>query len=305
MMLAQAPLASVPLAAQGGASSPSQDMFSAVWSLPVRQKIAPRLAIALAASGLIAPVLEPNTQIIQTYESCWHQGWSTPVWHKPAVIAAEQAFFYFPPEPPIFDTVDWLTPFNEPVRQKKGLGSWLQQSFTQDTQPVPTSRGMGWFRPLETPVRVKLGVRAPNQPFQTLGPFPPEEAMLTWYKPLETPVRLKKGIGAWLQQYWNADTSVPFGPASNLDAFQSWVDPVRLPRGLKAWLQQFFAYHPRILPNPDVTLVMSAVETNNDVALFGVYVTNPIAPVTTGTSANVSIVEVPTENNAAASLRET
>src|ERR1700693_156574 len=55
-----------------------EDRWHQPWSLPVRTTIVASV-IALAASGLFAPVLEPNTQIIRTLESRWHQPWSEPV----------------------------------------------------------------------------------------------------------------------------------------------------------------------------------------------------------------------------------
>lgn len=161
------------------------------WSEPVRYRIVPALAIALAASGLFSPIISPTQP--------------------------EGIFFH-----------QW---FAEPVRTLPGLGPHLQQV---DSLPTPV--------------------------------LPLASTLNSWFHPLS--------------------------------------DPVWLPIGLKDWLQQTTAWPPRLLPPADVTATMAATETNNDVALIGVQVYDSAAPSGAAASANVSIAEVPTENNAAASLRE-
>lgn len=61
-----------------------QELMESRWhqpySEPVRFKVSPRLRISLITSGLIAPVLDFETQIFQAVESRWHQPWSEPIY---------------------------------------------------------------------------------------------------------------------------------------------------------------------------------------------------------------------------------
>ena len=115
-----------------------ESTFHQPWSEPVRQKINPVLAVALITSGLIAPVLNPNTQITQNYESRWHQGWSEPVRIKPALRTGLHPFTNFVNVISIPDVrlvkFQWLA---EPVRQKRGLLPWLQQTITTPPRLLP------------------------------------------------------------------------------------------------------------------------------------------------------------------------
>jgi len=206
---------------------------------------------------------------VPTFESAWHQPWSEPVRTRiiaVALIAASGAVVP-PPVPPGLYGISWYAPLNEPVREKIGLKAYLQKTNALEVPVQPLSSNLiQWFAPLSEPVRLKIGLKVQDQPFFQFEPEPPEAMEIPWY--------------GWLSE------------------------PVREKIGLRAWLQQTTAYPPRLLPTPNVTVTMAATETNNDVALFGINVYDSITPSGTGTSANVSIAEVPTENNAAASIRE-
>jgi hypothetical protein len=171
----------------------TQSHWQPAWSLPVRQVIAPRLAIALIASGLFAPVLTP-TQAVPNLESKWHYAWS------------------------------------EPVRLKRGLHPSLHL-FT-----------------------VYLNITSVFVPTRML------------YRP--------------------------------------WVDPVRIKLGLQTRLQQFFAAPPRYLPKPNVTMTMAAIETNADIALFGIGVGDEAVTPPPIAQINVSIEEIPATGSGSASLEE-
>lgn len=60
-------------------SAPVEATWHYPWSEPVRFNIVPKHKMALIASGPFAPVLEPNTQIIQDFESRWHYPWPEPI----------------------------------------------------------------------------------------------------------------------------------------------------------------------------------------------------------------------------------
>jgi len=213
-VIAQPPAQSV----QPGKTNAAPWLYA--WSEPVRQKINGQLAVALIASGLFAPVFVQTIEPGASNAAPWIYPWSTPVRFKTSVLAGDQPFFSYGDQKPVvsFSYYNWLS---EPVRQKPGLGAWLQD-----------------------------------------------------YDSLKTPI-------------------IPSG-ANQIEGWYIWLtEPVRQPVGLRAWLQQFLAYHPRILPPSNVTAVMSAKETNNDVALFGINVYSSITPTINAVLANVSIVEIP------------
>jgi|ERR1035437_4080392 hypothetical protein len=245
-----------------GPETITESRWHQAWSEPVRQKIVPALAVAIVTSGLFAPPLDPTP----SYESKWHQAWS------------------------------------EPVRQKPGLPANLQQSFTSDSTPFPTGSNLAWYANLSAPVRTKIGLGSQlQQSFTTDTSVLPEQRQLEWFAWLNEPVKLKRGLGAWLQQ---ADSlQVPVIPPIHFPAEFQWLsEPVRFKPGLGTWLQQFLAYHPRLLPNPNVTAIMAAKETNNDIALFGIQVYSSVTPAANAVLANVSITEIPLIQGATASI---
>lgn len=122
--------------AQPGATNAAPWLFP--WSEPVRTRIAPSLAIALAASGLFA--LVPFSGLIPGPRNAapWIYAWSEPVRIKRALPPTEQHFFEFEPEPPIAMAMPWYSGFSEPVRFKLGLAHYLQVSFTGPARLLPT-----------------------------------------------------------------------------------------------------------------------------------------------------------------------
>ena len=223
---------------------------------------------------IIYPSLQQPVQLTivdpQDIYSKWGFGWSEPVRNAAIAVAliASGCVFPLPTEAETVTESRWHYPWSEPVRVKPGLNSALQQYFTGDPIPFPTVSGMGWFAPLADPVRIKIGLRAD------------------------------------LQQFFTADSELPPTPAEYLIGYNWWSEPVRLPIGLKAWLQQTTAMPPRLLPTPTVFATMDAVETNTDVALFGINVYNSVTPPTSGQGAKVSITEVPVPGNDPTSIRE-
>jgi hypothetical protein len=303
---------------------------------PVRQK--PGLGPHLQQS-LIATTLEPNTQIIQGFESRWHYAWSEPVRTRQLATAQQQSHT----EPPtsVFEvvTIDkWFAPFREPVRDKIGLKASLQQAFiapvlnpetqiiqgfesrwhqpwsepnvkyrrpaawyqpfTADTLVIPTSKQQ-WFAPWREPVWPKSGLHASRQQFfaadtQTI---PRSKLESLWHQGWSEPARKKPGIGAWLQ----STTSLATPPFPTFLKQVEWLspfsEPVRQKRGLGAWLQQIWTISP--FPATTITtLTLSATEVNTDSALFSVIVYNQAS------TAVVSVREIPSVRAAVASTRE-
>lgn len=325
----------------------SAEPWFAPLSEPVREKIGTKAAnqsflAYVAAQTQNFPLRSGEINFAEeTQFSKYSYAWSEPVRVKPGIQVSNQDYLFFEEEPPIEMMAAWYDWLSEPVRQKPGLGSYLQQTWTFDTTPVPTGRYYGWFAPLSEPVRIKPGLQVQNQDYLFFEEEPPIEMMAAWFDWLSEPVRIKPGLKTHLQQAFTGDTiAIPasrgmgwFAPlvdpvklpiglkfylqrdytidtdivplAAKLIGWFQWLrEPVRVLEGLKTHLQQFLAYHPRILPNPDVTAVMAATETNTDEFLGVVNVYNTPAPSTNGPGAAVSVIEVPDGGTDPVSVRE-
>lgn len=128
------------------------------FSLPVRQTIAPALAIALAASG---PV-EPGRPGQSSRSIDWYSPLNSPVQvprRNPAALANYQAF-----TPAQFtETVyydKYAFPWAEPVRLKIGLNASLQVATTGDTTVLPVGQIFPYYQWFAEPVRLPRGLPA-------------------------------------------------------------------------------------------------------------------------------------------------
>ena len=110
------------------------------FSEPVRFLVNPRLRIALAASGLFSPVLNPETQLITFFESRWHYPWSEPKRFPKRLNAALNpfagSFFDVTPAPNTL-IQGWYQNFREPVWPKKGLKRHLQMVLAYEPRYLP------------------------------------------------------------------------------------------------------------------------------------------------------------------------
>jgi hypothetical protein len=261
------------------------------WSEPVRQKIAPALAIALAASGAFAPIpqaLDPSND-----EASWHYAWSEPIVKTKLGLAAadQQALIQAPNNPLVsfayfnnlsdpvrvslrllpgdnqyefsqpfpFINISWFDWLSEPVRIKPGLRPELQQAFAYgDQKPVVTFSYFDW---LSEPVRQKPGVPAAEQQFLAYGSYKPLVSF-AYYNWLTEPVRLKPGLPAPEQQFFATDPSVI--PLQELiEWFANLSEPVRLKIGLGSWLQQFYTGPSQLRPTATTFAALSAIETKD------------------------------------------
>ena len=205
----------------------TEDRWHQPWSEPVRQRIAPQLAVALIASGLAyvnaGPFAEPvtedrfhaawsepvrekvNRQLATALiasgatvppiapfpetvtEDRWHQPWSEPVRVKPALPAGEQQFLALQPWPA--DPYGWFNWLAEPVRVRPALPSGEHLVLALD--PVPFVK-IDWFGALAEPVRVRPALPAPAQQF--LAPDPLPRVSFGWWAPLTEPVRIRPAL---------------------------------------------------------------------------------------------------------------
>src|ERR1043166_767205 len=129
-------------------------------SEPVRQKIAPQLAVALIVSGLAYVEAAPFPETVT--ESRWHQPWSEPVRVKARLPEGEQQFLSAQPWPAI--AIGWDRPLEEPVRVKAGRRAQLKQGLSWHPAPSPFV-APGWFNWLAEPVRRKPRLPEGEQQF--------------------------------------------------------------------------------------------------------------------------------------------
>jgi len=179
----------------------------------------------------------------------------------------------------------WFMPFSEPVRQKRGLGTHLQDAFAA---PAPNPIvPFAWYAPFSDPVRQRPGTHAARQQFfagdkQVI----PKSLMVSWFEALSEPVRHKPALPSALQPFLsyqpNPTTVTPFAWFAGLS------EPVRLKQGLKAMLQQFLAAPSQLRPNPTTTGVLNAVEIK-DTFLAGVSIWNQVETAEIGTIESKSL----------------
>jgi len=121
--ITQPPLGTFPAIAQFEAS------WHQPWSEPVRTK--PRLQTGLQQAFF------PPGQIVPT-DIAWYAPFTNPVRTKPRLPPSENPFFFFEPEPPVFEQMAWYQWLSEPKRFKKGLSPELQHYFEGPPRLLPT-----------------------------------------------------------------------------------------------------------------------------------------------------------------------
>lgn len=263
--------------------------------------------------GKVEPFRQP---VVGTDTPSWFAPLSEPV--RTRVIAAAliaPAFFF---TQAVFDEVitpdKWFQNLSEPVRIKPGLRAPLHPFYFAEpsgqTQPESVTYDRWGFAWSEPSVKGKIGLRASLQQTLAWNPnitFPEAITEDRWHQPWsEPPVKHKLGLNPALQQFDPLQVPVLPPSFSFLVGYNWWSEPVKLPIGLKAWHQQFLAYHPRLLPTPNVTATLAATETGQDTALIGINVTDSTASTTAGEGARVSLRETaPDGDDAAVSGRET
>ena len=177
-----------------GGETITEDKWHQPWSEPVRQKIAPRLAVALIASGLSLVEAPPFAETVT--EDRWHHPFSEPIRLKPGLPAGQQQFLALHPRPVI--AIGWYAPLAEPVRVKPGLRAERQQTVAWQAAPSPFV-ATGWHNWFSEPVRIKPALPVPEQHVFEFEPAP--IISIAWHLPLAEPVRVKPGLLAALQPY--------------------------------------------------------------------------------------------------------
>jgi hypothetical protein len=186
------------------------------WSEPVRQRIAPALAIALIAAGEFVSFNTITSEAISADK--WFVPLSEPVRVKPRLLEALQEV---EPDNPFgllqVETVSidrWLAPLAEPVRHaREPRTTTAAQAFWGYVEAPPFGEIAlidRWLQPWSEPVRVKLALSAGAQAFWgyvEAAPFRETVSLDRWGYPWSEPVRLKPGLGVAYQL-----TPAPFWP---------------------------------------------------------------------------------------------
>lgn len=171
------------------------------WSEPVRTKIAPVLAVALAASGLFFTPSAPFPETVT--ESRWHQPWSDPIRRKTAPVPD----WYFPAQVTVSFTWSQGISWDQPVWKLKQTPDIGRQGILGPVLP-PALAMTSWLQWPDFATKTKP---AAEFPAFTLG-FPPIQI---WYPP-----------PAWPDTATKAKPAVDFKPWSFIPApVQVWYPP--------------------------------------------------------------------------------
>lgn len=214
-------------------------------SEPVRHKIAPKLAVALIVSGCFWTPTEIAGPIAITTQS-------SPVFFNRRLIYQSVATTYFQQE---VVTVDkWFLPFTDPVREKRGLRSSLQQTTTADTRP---NVSFDWMVGLSLPPKAKTSVRPAAQHAAVPPPFVEDTTFESkWHQTWSEPVRFRRGLYAYQQPFATVANVFPLEPIFEDKWHYPWSEPVRQKPGLSARYQQFVSWIP--LPDDSITGTMES-----------------------------------------------
>lgn len=182
-------------------------------------------------------------------------------------------------------------------------------TFTKITQfpglvepfgPDPATQ-FRWYQHLSTPVRFRID-RQLAIALIASGPlytFPPNFGAHNedrWHQPLSEPVRTKPRLSAALNPFYFSE---PFSLTNNVSSQESrwhfpWSEPIRLTfkKSIFAAQQKAWTGPDRYLPTANVTAIMAATETEDDIALASINVYNPQPVALIGVQTRVSIVEI-------------
>ncbi len=166
---------------------------------------------------------------------------------------------------------------------------------------LESARHFPWSEPVRVSISPRLavalgasgGLWAPSLTFPSI--FFESNRHFPWAEP----VRLKPGLRPHLDPFYFAEPFSLSVPESVTESrwHYAWSEPIRFtfkPKMRPGEFPSFFA-PPRLLPNPNVTAVMAATETNSDVAIFDINVYTSATPTTSLSGANVSVVEISQE----------
>jgi len=139
------------------------DKWYRQFSDPTRRLARPQEGFAAA------PVLVTTPEVVTLDK--WYQQLSNPS-RKPRLLTAQQGFNFL--NAPVVQLPPVFSALSEPRRSKRGLHPSQQKFASLDVFPQPATVQLQWFRPLDEPVRQRIGFKAWLKqsvawPPQTLG----------------------------------------------------------------------------------------------------------------------------------------
>lgn len=198
---------------------------------------------ARTASGATGPVLNPETQITNNFESRWHQPWSDPsAYLRNRGLAAQQQRAWTGPDAPQEGEDKWHQPWSTPVRVKPGLAAHHQQflAYSESQQFPETVQEDKWHRPWSDPSAflTKRGLAAHQQRASTGVENVP--ANISWFAALSDPVRVKLRLPEASQQTLAFVKATPFPETVTESRWhQPWSEPARVKPSLRTGAQPF------------------------------------------------------------------
>ncbi len=264
------------------------------WSEPVRTKIAPALAIALAASGLFFTPSAPFPETVT--ESRWHQPWSEPsVKTKRGLAPSNHPFLAFTPPQiaAVIPTGFWgawpdFAPKTRPVLNFQPWSFvepppqiWFPHAPWDDftrRKPMPLDTQPQAFVQLAPQVFFPY---APWDDFTRRKPQPLDTQPLIWTgQTIAAPAPVMAWIN-WPDFAPKKPTPLNYEPLTLVqtvvtpwNVWTQWPDfaPIRGKAGLHAALQQFSIRFPGLITGTTINAIMNAFETNSDGTAFSIYV---------------------------------
>lgn len=207
------------------------------WSEPVRFKMAPLMAVVLAAASgnQFDPYPIPNAN---PFPDKFEKRWQEPVRIPPRLIEANQqtlAFVGFAPFAERPDESKWHQPWSDPQKlYKEGLltaaqqADWLVQ-FSPFAETVMESK---WHQPLSEPVRFPPRLGAELNPFEAHDwKIVPTQYIDRWLLQWTDPVRTPPRLNAALNPSAVLGRAAPFPESITEDRWhRPWSEPVRFKR---------------------------------------------------------------------------
>lgn len=215
----------------------TEDSWHQPWSEPPRRKSA-LAAIALMASGLFSPVIQPAPAAASTIP--WSQRLSEPARTKSdhRTLRDRSTFVGRAVH------IGWFSGLSEPVRIRTGLKTNLQQNFAFPPVFQATTVDIGWFGPLSEPVKKRSGLESRLWVYYQLNPLPITPAF-GWFNSLE-------GLPRQLSRAARTDQAYsPFFQTETVTVdkwFKAFAEPPGSKRGLYAASQQALAFYPFPFP---------------------------------------------------------
>jgi hypothetical protein len=187
--------------------------------------------------------------------------------------APQQAAFFMEPAPSPFVATGWFMPLSEPVRSLPRSPAAMAPFFFYAPNQT-TITPFAWYANLSEPVRARPALKTGENPFFFFDPIP--LVSFSWFDALAEPVRKLRGLDPPRQQFFTTDTQPIPLTTGLIPWYANLSEPVRYLPALPVALKQPFAGPDRLLPNPNLTAILNALETK-DTFIGSVRIFNRVA----------------------------